>query len=113
MSVKSKKTVGNRDFKDALVKKALGYDVKEIIEEYAGGQDGEVKLVKKKVTIKNVPPDVAALKILLDETNDSLETLSDEQLVEEKARLLNLLNEYDQKEQKNCKKKVKEKKKSI
>ena len=49
MNAKSKKTVSNRDFKDALVKKALGYDVKEIIEEYAGGQDGEVKLIKKNV----------------------------------------------------------------
>lgn len=113
MSVKSKKTVSNSDFKQALVKKALGYDVKEIIEEYSGEKDGEVRLIKKKVTIKNVPPDVSALKILLDESESSLETLTDEQLIEEKTRLLNLLNEYDQKEQKNCKNKSSKKKKSI
>jgi hypothetical protein len=60
-----------------------------------------------------VPPDVSALKILLDESESSLETLTDEQLIEEKTRLLNLLNEYDQKEQKNCKNKSSKKKKSI
>jgi len=110
MSVKNRKNVSNRDFKDALVKKALGYDAKEIVEEYVGGDDGEVKLIKKKITIKNVPPDVTALKILLEENDQSLESLTDEQLFNEKARLLNLLSEYDQKEQKNCKKKIKEKK---
>ena len=104
MSVKSRKNVSNRDFKQALVKKALGYDVKEIVEEYVGGDDGEVKLIKKKVTIKNVPPDVAALKILLEDNDQSLESLTDEQLLEEKARLLNLLSEDDKKEQKIAKK---------
>lgn len=49
----------------ALEKKALGYDTEEIVEEYVS--DGaEVKLVRRKVTKKNVPPDVAALKLLME-----------------------------------------------
>ena len=57
MKGKSKKTKSElqSDFKKALVKKALGYDVTETVEEYSGGEDG-VKLVKKKVTKKTFHP---------------------------------------------------------
>ena len=59
MKEKSKKTVNNskEDLHSALVKKALGYDYKEVVEEYVSGEEGEVRLAKKKVTKKNVPPD--------------------------------------------------------
>ena len=63
---KKTQTKSLSDFRDVLVKKALGYDVKEVVEEYVSDEDGEIKLTKKKVTKKNVPPDLTALKILLD-----------------------------------------------
>ena len=113
MSVKSKKTESNSDFKEALIKKALGYDVKEIIEEYVEGDNGEIKLTKKKVTIKNVPPDVTAIKYLLDDSDISLDKLTDEELEEEKNRLLSLIRYEDEKENKSCKKISKKKKTSM
>ncbi len=82
-----------QDLKDALIKKALGYDVKEVIEEYSSDSDGEVKLSKKKVTTKNIPPDMTALKILLDENQKDTTQMTDEELYQEKIRLLCLLQQ--------------------
>ena len=90
---KRKKGVTESDFKEALIKKALGYDCTEVVEEYVGGEEGEIKLCKKKVTTKNVPPDMTALKILLDEKQTDLSELTDEELLLEKKRLLGLLKE--------------------
>ena len=90
--VSKKRKVKEKDFKDALIKKALGYDATEIIEEYVSSEEGEIKLPKKKVTTKNVPPDITALKILMEESQTDISTLSNEELEKEKARLLELLN---------------------
>ena len=93
--VKTKKSVSQSDFKDALVKKALGYDCTEVVEEYVSGDEGEIRLTKKKVTKKNVPPDITAIKLLIDQNEQPIDQMSDEQLEEEKQRLLKLLKEYD------------------
>ena len=93
MREKIKKTKTLSDLKDVLVRKALGYDVKEVVEEYVADEGGEIKLSKKKVTKKNVPPDLTALKILLDGEEKSVKSMSDEELQKEKERLLNLLKE--------------------
>ncbi len=53
--------------------------------------DGEYKLVKRKVTTREIPPDIKAVKLLLDGGGD--EHLSDEELEEEKQKLLKLLKE--------------------
>ncbi len=53
--------------------------------------DGEYKLVKRKVTTREIPPDIKAVKLLLDGGN--YEAFSDEELEEEKQRLLKLLKE--------------------
>ena len=82
-----------QELKTALIKKALGYDQVEVVEEYVGGEEGEVKLAKKKVTTKNVPPDITALKMLLDEQHADLESMSDEELSAEKMRLIGLLKQ--------------------
>jgi len=75
----------------ALIKKAIGYDSVEIIEEYVD-DGGEIKLNKKKITKKNVPPDMTALKILLD--NEKIpKDMTDEELEIEKNRLLKILLE--------------------
>ena len=55
----------------SLLKKALGYQYKEVIEEYSIGEDGE-KLSKKKITTKDVPPDISAVKLLLEELKNEI-----------------------------------------
>ena len=94
------------DVNAALLKKALGFDAKEIVEEYSSDGDGEIRLSKKKITIKSVPPDVAALKMLL-ELKTPLSEYTDDELEEEKQRLLEVIcqNEKKKKEKTNCKKK--------
>ena len=79
--------------KKALLKKALGYVTQETVSEFSDGEDG-VKLIKKRVTRKSIPPDVTALKMILDETSPDIEGLSDEELEKEKLRLLQLLSLY-------------------
>ncbi len=94
------------DINSALLKKALGFDAKEIVEEYASDDDGEIRLSKKKITIKSVPPDFAALKMLL-ELKTPLSEYTDDELEEEKQRLLEVIcqNEKKKKEKTNCRKK--------
>lgn len=102
-------SLSKAEIKKALLKRAIGYDAKEIIEEYVGGDDG-VKLTKKKVTYKNVPPDVTALKILIDdENNTDISNMTDDQLIAEKERLLNILKEQ---EKQNKEKKIATKKRT-
>ncbi len=88
---KRKKSVTKQDFQNALLKKALGYDCTETVEEYVSGDEGEIKLLKKKVTKKNVPPDISALKILLEDADKGVESMSDEELEREKQRLMEML----------------------
>ena len=93
MKGRSKKTVEQQDFKKALIKKALGYDTTEVVEEYVGGEEGEVKLTKKKITKKNVPPDITALKLLMESSMRSVETMSEQELLQERDRLLEILKQ--------------------
>ena len=93
---KRKKVDLKQDLKEVLIKKALGYDVQEVIEEYSSDGDGEVKLSKKKVTTKYVPPDMTALKILLDENQKDTAQMTDEELYQEKVRLLYLLKQIQE-----------------
>jgi len=75
--------------KKALLKKALGFKVKEVVEEYSSNE-GEVVLTKKKVVEKLIPPDCTAIKMLM-EAQEGKIYLTDEQLEEEKERLLKIL----------------------
>lgn len=73
---------------NALKKRAIGYETQEVTEEYVSGDDG-VKLVKRKVVIKPVPPDVTAVKLLMDiQDSDSVSAMTDEELELEKQRLI-------------------------
>lgn len=88
---------GNEKVLKALLKKALGYDAEETVSEYVESDDG-VKLVKKKVTKKNVPPDVSAIKMLMEENGEKdVFAMSDEELIAERNRLLILLKEIQDK----------------
>ncbi|HEY8423821.1 MAG TPA: hypothetical protein VIL23_03570 [Clostridia bacterium] len=75
-----------RDFLDLLKKKAQGYKVDEIVEEYVNDEQDGLKLVKRKVTKKYVPPDAAAVKLLLD-LEPSVQDMSDQEIMEEIKRL--------------------------
>lgn len=55
-----------------------------------------MKLVRKKVTKREVPPDLKALKIILESGKEVL----DEELIEEKRRLLIMLENEKSKEEK-------------
>ena len=76
----------------ALLKRAIGYSSKEITKEYQINE-GEEVLVRKKVAVKNVPPDISAAKILLEAFDRAadLNSMTDEELEAEKKRLMGLL----------------------
>ena len=89
MNQKTKKQI-----EQALLKKAIGFDAQETVEEFSESE-GEMKLLKRKVTLKSVPPDVSAVKHLLDIRGDEVDllSLSDEDLEKEKVRLMKILKE--------------------
>ena len=92
----TKKTRKNKQdaLKEALYKKAVGYDSSETVEEYSDN-DGDLVLVKRKVTTKPVRPDISAIKLLLglDGGNEDLSALSDEELETQKKKLLKIIKE--------------------
>nr|DAH57474.1 MAG TPA: hypothetical protein [Caudoviricetes sp.] len=54
-------------------------------------------LVKRKVVTKSVPPDLSAIKVLMeiDDKQQDVTRMTDEELREEKLRLIGLLNEME------------------
>lgn len=77
--------------KNALIKCAVGLSASEVVEEFSADADGQLKLVKRKVTKRDVPPDIKAVKMLID--GENLNGLSDEELTAERERLIKLLKE--------------------
>lgn len=79
----------------SLLKKAIGYNVSEISEEYNVDGDGNEVLSKRKVTKKYVPPDITALRTYLElsERDADYENMSDEKLMEIRDGLVKKLNE--------------------
>lgn len=80
------------DILEAVVKRARGYTATETVEDYAV-VDGALELVKKRVTVKDVPPDMTAAKMIMDD--GGTDELTDEQLAIEKRRLLTELSESE------------------
>ncbi len=79
----------NDDIEFAILRKAVGYDVQEVVEEYSG----ENELLKRKVSSKHMPPDMTAIKTVLElkgQEND-LAKMSDEELIQLKTKLLGQL----------------------
>lgn len=77
--------------KDALIKCAVGLSASEVVEEFSADGDGRLKLVKRKVTKREVPPDIKAVKMLMD--GECVTEASDEELAAERERLMALLKE--------------------
>ena len=73
---------------DAVVRRACGYEATETVEEYAV-VDGSLELVKRKITTKDVPPDITAAKMIID--GGDVSDLTDEQLEAERKRLIGQL----------------------
>lgn len=77
--------------KKAMTKKAVGYQAKEVVEEYQNDENGLI-LTKKRVTKKHYPPDTQAAKMLLEGLEQTeLTKLSEDELLKEKQRLINSL----------------------
>lgn len=76
----------------ALRRKAFGYTVSEQTTEY----DGEGNEIKNKVSTKDVPPDLSAIKLLLEQHEEI--TLTEKELEEERLRLLKELEKINQTE---------------
>jgi len=83
--------LSDEGIKKALLKCAVGFDTSEIVEEYTV-DEGELKLVKRKVTKRDVPPDIKAVKMLLDGEADASQ-MSDEELEERREKLIAMLKE--------------------
>lgn len=83
----------DKKIKKALLKCATGLKSREIVEEFTV-EGGELKLVKRKVTNREIPPDIKAVKLIMDGES---EYVSDETLEDEKQELLKMLKEknYD------------------
>ena len=80
------------DIFGALKKCAVGLETSEIVEEF-DARDGELKLVKRKVTKRDIPPDIKAVKMLME--GGGVDGLSMEELEEERQNLLKLLNKEE------------------
>lgn len=75
----------------SLFKKAIGYSVDEVVEEYVN-EENEMRLVKKKVTKKHIPPDVSAARALLEKCAENeltnLQNMSDADLEDLRKKVL-------------------------
>ena len=74
------------DVEKAIVRKALGYEAEEVVEEF----DRENELIRRKVTTKHYPPDMSAVKVMaeLRVGEDDIDRLSDAELEKLKTKLL-------------------------
>lgn len=91
-----------KEIKRALLKKAIGFECDEVVEEYTTDENGNAVLSKRKITKKFNPPDISALRFLLEQeslTDDEISKMTDEQLLLEKQRLLQLLKEKEKEDE--------------
>ena len=89
------KSDNTKTIKKVLTKKAKGFVLEEVSEEYVS-DNGNLTLVKRKVTTKEIAPDVNAVRALIEidglEKKDTLSEMTDEELIKEKNRLIKLLD---------------------
>ena len=85
-------------FKNILLKKAKGFVLEEISEEYMADDDGKLRLVKRKISSKEVAPDISAVKALCEFKifeSDDFKGMSYEQLKQERDKLFELFDEIE------------------
>lgn len=99
IDLKKEKEEDAKLIKEALIRKALGYEAKESSEEYSLDKEGNEILTKRKVSKKYFPPDMTALKLLVEkfypDLNIDISMMSDEELIEERERILQMLKEQE------------------
>ena len=78
----------------AVKKKAVGYTSVETVEEYSC-VDGEMVLQKRKVKKTDVPPDISAVRLMLEISAVSYDDMTEEEVKKEKQRLIKLLTEVE------------------
>ena len=86
----------NEETLNAIKTLAKGLVVKERTKGYSADEDGERKLVKKKVNAKMLPPSVDVVKMIYSSNLDNqnkYKSMTDEELEQEKIRLLKELKE--------------------
>lgn len=96
--------VKEEEIRQALLNKALGFVSDEIVEEYTTDAEGNPVLSKRKITKKVNPPDINALRFLLEQgelSGDEIAKMTDDELLKEKNRLLQLLKEKEKEENEN------------
>ena len=77
----------NQDLRRAILRKAIGYEAREY--------SADDQLIKRKISIKQIPPDLAALKaaLELEGRENDLSDLSDVELEKLKIKLLKKLGD--------------------
>ena len=88
----------DKDIEKALIKKALGYTQEETVEEYSK-VDNDIVLSKKKVTKKEVAPDMTAIKFLMmvkDISDKEISKMSTKELLEEREKYRKILESYEE-----------------
>ena len=80
---------GDQQLLAAIRKRALGYEASETVCEY----DADGSILKRKVSVKDVPPDMTAIKLLLELSGVETEPDEDE-LEAERQKVLELIGEY-------------------
>ena len=60
-ALKKGRDVADREIENSLYKRALGYDVEEVIEEQRPDSNGVMTVTLKKVTKKHIAPDTTAI----------------------------------------------------
>lgn len=86
----------NDETMDAIKTLARGLVIKEVTKEYTADEHGDLKLIKKKVNSKTLPPSVDVVKMIYTanlDNGDRYKNMSDDELEREKLRLLGELKE--------------------
>lgn len=85
--------------KRILLKKAMGYGVREETIEYVRDGEGDEIVSKRKVSKKHIPPDISALRLLMEHFYNQefkdVESMSDEELAKERERIIELLKQEE------------------
>ena len=88
----------DKDIEKALIKKALGYTQEEMVEEYSKVDD-DIVLSKRKITKKDVPPDMNAIKFLIsvkEMSNKDIKSMSLNELELEREKYKKILESYEE-----------------
>ena len=84
----------------AIKKLVKGYCLKEVVDEYVIDKDGNKILAKQKISKKIVPPNTDIVKLLYSSNKEenNFSSWTDEQLEQEKLRLLKMLKQGEEDE---------------